>query len=216
MQPVLVRLEAVETFERPVRLRLPFRFGIVVLREAPQVLVRVRINDNSGRSGQGIAAEMLAPKWFDKNPDLSNEQNFDQLRDSIRIATELYLESPRPLTPFELSMNCYRSQLQEGDGAGLNPLLAVLARPSWIEPSWTRPAAWRKSRSGRRSDTIFPACARTQKSKISATWIGTSTCRRCGRCRVSMPGIQWGWWTHHEHGSAPRGKGCRWSSRDSR
>ena len=119
-----VRLEAVEAFERPVRLRLPFRFGIIVLREAPQVLVRVRISNSSGRSGQGIAAEMLAPKWFDKNPDLSNEQNFEQLRDSIRIATQLYLESPRPLTPFELSMNGYRSQLQEGDAAGLNPLVA--------------------------------------------------------------------------------------------
>ena len=118
-----VRLEAVESFERPVRLRLPFRFGVIVLREAPQVLVRVRISDSSGRSGQGIAAEMLAPKWFDKNPELSNEQNFDQLRDSIRIATQIYLESPGPLTPFELSMNGYRSQLREGDEAGLNPLV---------------------------------------------------------------------------------------------
>ena len=119
-----VRLETAESFERPVRLRLPFRFGIIVLREAPQVLVRVRISDASGRSGQGIAAEMLAPKWFDKNPELSNEQNFDQLRDSIRIATQLYLESPRPLMPFELSMKWYRSQLREGDEAGLNPLVA--------------------------------------------------------------------------------------------
>ena len=119
-----VRLEAVEAFERQVRLRLPFRFGIIVLREAPQVLLRVRISDSSGRAGQGIAAEMLAPKWFDKNPDLSNEQNFDQLRDSIRIATQLYLESSRPLAPFELSMNCYRPQLRAGGAAGLNPLVA--------------------------------------------------------------------------------------------
>ena len=119
-----VRLEAVEAFERQVRLRLPFRFGIVVLREAPQVLLRVRISDSSGRAGQGIAAEMLAPKWFDKNPDLSNEQNFDQLRDSIRMATQLYLESSRPLTPFQLSMNCYRPQLRAGGAAGLNPLVA--------------------------------------------------------------------------------------------
>ena len=118
-----VRLEAVKAFERPVRLRLPFRFGIIVLREAPQVLLRVRISDSSGRAGQGIAAEMLAPKWFDKNPDLSNEQNFNQLRDSIRIATQLYLEQG-PLAPFELSMNCYRSQLWKGDEAGLNPLVA--------------------------------------------------------------------------------------------
>ncbi len=119
-----VRLEAVEAFERPVRFRIPFRFGIIVIREALQVLVRVRISDGSGRTGQGIAAELLAAKWFDKNPDLSDEQNFEHLRDSIRVSTRLYLEPPRPVAPFELSMNCHPFQLQEGNRAGLNPLVA--------------------------------------------------------------------------------------------
>src|SRR6185295_7226775 len=37
------------------------------------------------------AAELLAPKWFDKNPALSNEDNFEQLRDSMRRARAAYL-----------------------------------------------------------------------------------------------------------------------------
>ena len=34
---------------------------------------------------------MLAPKWFDKNPALTNEDNFEQLRDSMRQARAAYL-----------------------------------------------------------------------------------------------------------------------------
>ncbi len=119
-----IKLDRVETFERPVRLRLPFRYGIMVLTEAPQAFLRARISDEAGRTGQGIAAEVLAPKWFDKNPELSNEDNFEQLRAAIRIAANLYLASSRFQSPFELSLNGYRSIQQEGGKSGLNPLVA--------------------------------------------------------------------------------------------
>lgn len=79
--------------ERPVRLRLPFRFGAATLREAPQVFVHARVRFADGREGFGIAAELLAPKWFDKSPELSNEQNFDQLRRSLTIALRHYLDA---------------------------------------------------------------------------------------------------------------------------
>ena len=39
-------------FERPVTLRLPFRFGVVTLTEAPQVFVRARIRLSDGREGK--------------------------------------------------------------------------------------------------------------------------------------------------------------------
>ena len=69
-----------ERFERDVRLRMPFRFGVVTLTAAPQAFVRARIRLEDGREAEGAAAEVLAPKWFDKNPALSNEDNFEQLR----------------------------------------------------------------------------------------------------------------------------------------
>jgi len=81
----------VDFFERPVRLRMPFRFGVVTLTEAPQAFVRARIELENGTSAEGAAAELLAPKWFDKNPALSNEDNFEQLRDSLSKARNLYL-----------------------------------------------------------------------------------------------------------------------------
>ena len=79
----LLEIVAVDLFERDVKLRLPFRFGIVTLTEAPQAFARVRIRLADGREAVGVSAEVLAPKWFDKNPDLSNEENFDQLRAAL-------------------------------------------------------------------------------------------------------------------------------------
>jgi hypothetical protein len=80
-------------FERDVKLRMPFRFGVVTLTQAPQAFVRARIRLENGKESEGAAAELLAPKWFDKNPALSNEDNFEQLRDSMRTARKQYLES---------------------------------------------------------------------------------------------------------------------------
>src|SRR5258705_9713198 len=74
---------------------MPFRFGVVTLTESPQAFVRARIRleggPHPGKEAEGAAAELLAPKWFDKNPALSNEDNFEQLRASLRAAREKYL-----------------------------------------------------------------------------------------------------------------------------
>jgi L-alanine-DL-glutamate epimerase-like enolase superfamily enzyme len=74
-----------------VRLRMPFRFGVVTLTESPQAFVRARIRLEDGREAWGAAAELLAPKWFDKDPALSNEDNFEQLRRSLALARDAYL-----------------------------------------------------------------------------------------------------------------------------
>ena len=88
---VKLRIEALDFLERDVRLRMPFRFGVVTLTESPQAFVRCRIRTEDGREAEGAAAELLAPKWFDKNPALSNEDNYEQLRTSLRAARERYL-----------------------------------------------------------------------------------------------------------------------------
>ena len=84
-------IKEISFFERDVRLRMPFRFGVVTLTESPQAFVRARIRLEDGREAEGGAAELLAPKWFDKNPALSNEDNFEQLRNSMRKAKGAYL-----------------------------------------------------------------------------------------------------------------------------
>ena len=93
MGGVNFRILSIDLLERDVRLRMPFRFGVVTLTESPQAFVRARIRLVDGRQAEGAAAELLAPKWFDKNPALSNEDNFEQLRGSLRSARGRYLAS---------------------------------------------------------------------------------------------------------------------------
>ena len=45
-------------YERDVHLRMPFRFGVVTLTEAPQAFARARIELPDGRSAWGAAAEL--------------------------------------------------------------------------------------------------------------------------------------------------------------
>jgi L-alanine-DL-glutamate epimerase-like enolase superfamily enzyme len=116
-------VEAIDLFERDVELRMPFRFGVVTLTRAPQAYARVRIRLADGRSGEGMAAELLAPKWFDKNPALSNEDNFDQLRASLGIARGLMLDGAAD-TAFGHFARHYREQMTRGGEQGLIPLVA--------------------------------------------------------------------------------------------
>ena len=117
-------VESIHLAERDVRLRMPFRFGVVTLREAPQAFARVRIRLDDGRSAEGVAAELLAPKWFDKNPALDNAANFDQLRAACHIARELYADGP-PATAFGHFARCHAAQIARGASEhGLNVLTA--------------------------------------------------------------------------------------------
>ena len=120
--PPLV-VEAIDLYERDVRLRMPFRFGVVTLTEAPQAFARVRIRLPDGRRAEGASAELLAPKWFDKNQALSNEDNFEQLRTSLAIARELYL-CDRPATAFEHFTGHYQEQIRRAADVNLNSLVA--------------------------------------------------------------------------------------------
>ena len=119
----IFRVEAVELFERPVKLRMPFRFGVVTLTAAPQAFVRARIRLDDGRQAEGMAAELMAPKWFDKNPGLSNEDNFEQLRTALRIARGLYTDGGVD-SAFGHFARHYRAQIGRGAQQGLNSLVA--------------------------------------------------------------------------------------------
>jgi L-alanine-DL-glutamate epimerase-like enolase superfamily enzyme len=106
-----------------VKLRMPFRFGVVTLTEAPQAFVRARIRLENGAESEGGAAELLAPKWFDKDPGLANEQNFDQLRASLALARDAYLAGAEN-TAFGHSIDIYGPQIALAAAQGLNSLVA--------------------------------------------------------------------------------------------
>src|SRR5712692_3292831 len=109
----------VRLYEREVRLRLPFRFGVVTLTQAPQVFVRARIELPDGSSHWGAAAELLAPKWFDKNLALTNEENFEQLRLALALAREAYLADTRSHSAFLHAASCYPALIDRGGLQGL-------------------------------------------------------------------------------------------------
>ena len=118
-----VKLESVERFERDVKLRLPFRFGVITVTEATQAVIRARVAMSDGRVAEGVAAETLAAKWFDKNPGLSDDQNLVQLRQALDIAIGLYTAKGWS-TAFGLYADTYRDQLSRGKELGLDPLVA--------------------------------------------------------------------------------------------
>ncbi|MGE5117928.1 MAG: enolase C-terminal domain-like protein [Betaproteobacteria bacterium] len=121
--PATVKVLAIDLFEQPFRLRLPFRFGAVTVTHGLQAIARVRLRCDGSREGIGYAAEALGAKWFDKDPTLSDEQNQHQLRKAIEIAAEAYLAAP-PLTPFDLHAGHHAAQLEAGAQLGLPSLVA--------------------------------------------------------------------------------------------
>lgn len=118
------RIAGIALFERPVMLRLPFRFGVVTLTEAPQAFVRLRIELPDGRSSWGAAAELMVPKWFDKDPALTNAQNFAQLRLSLHNAVAAYASDSAPRSAFGHSAAHHAALVAQGGGRGLNALVA--------------------------------------------------------------------------------------------
>ncbi len=118
-----ITVDDVAFAERDVRLRIPFRFGVIILTEAKQAFVRVRVRDEQNRESSGVAAELLVPKWFDKNPALTDADNERQLRTALRLATDAY-QSAGWQTPFGLYQACYRDQIAAGAARGLNPLVS--------------------------------------------------------------------------------------------
>lgn len=126
MTPVAPRfhVDEIRFSERAVRLRLPFRFGAVTVTACPQVYVRARIRFEDGRTSEGCAAEMMIPKWFDKDPSLSNEQNFEQLRQALRNAREAYTTTGAAQWAWDHFAEHYGDVLAMGSRQGLGPLVA--------------------------------------------------------------------------------------------
>ncbi|HSI00675.1 MAG TPA: mandelate racemase, partial [Reyranella sp.] len=119
-----IKLEEVERYERPMTMRLAFRFGVITVTGGTQAVIRARISLPDGRSSQGVAAEALAAKWFEKSPQFTDDQNLDQLRQSLDIAIEHY-KACGAAAPFGLFAGTYREQQRKGAALRLNPLVAA-------------------------------------------------------------------------------------------
>jgi hypothetical protein len=121
--PPRISVKAIGFSERRVPFQHPFRFGAITVNEAPQLFVHAEI-EVDGKRSTGASAELMVPKWFNKNSQLSAEQTVDQLRQSAEIARALYLEQRPSDTAFGLHAACIGSQVERCASKAIPPLAA--------------------------------------------------------------------------------------------
>jgi hypothetical protein len=123
--PPRIAVRDIAFFERPVHFVRPFRFGAVVINDAPQMFVRVEIEVEGRGNSVGASAEMLVPKWFDKRPHLAPEQTVAELRRSLVIARDLYLSQSGFETAFGLHVRRITAQVDACAQEDIPPLAAA-------------------------------------------------------------------------------------------
>jgi hypothetical protein len=123
--PPRIAVRDIALFERPVPFTKPFRFGAVVINAAVQAFVRAEVEVEGRGISVGASAELLAPKWFDKRPQLSPDQTVDELRRSLGIAREVYLGYERFETAFGLHAHCLAAQVEACAKEDIPPLAAA-------------------------------------------------------------------------------------------
>lgn len=121
------RFAALDAFEWDFRLRLPFRFGVITVRDGTQAVLRARVRGEDGREAEGMAAETLAAKWFDKDASLSDADNQHQLRRAVELAAEAAL-ARGPATPFGHYAEGAAAHAASCAAQGLNPLVAAFGQ----------------------------------------------------------------------------------------
>jgi hypothetical protein len=121
------RVTEVQRFEWSFTLRLPFRFGVITVRDGIQGVLRAQIRTEDGREGWGMAAETLAAKWFDKNQALSDADNQHQLRRALELAEAQALAAGAN-TAFGHYADGYDAHAATCAAEALNPLVASFGR----------------------------------------------------------------------------------------
>ncbi len=110
-------------YMRNVRTRMPFRYGVASLTSVPILHVLVDVELADGTPGSGVAADILPPKWFDKDPTKSYADNIDDLVFAARAAANAYTAaSTTAASVFDIWRDGYTETLAAGDGRGLNHL----------------------------------------------------------------------------------------------
>jgi hypothetical protein len=127
-----LRLRSIDWFERPVVFRMPFRFGAVTVTSASQLFLFAEIETEDGRRSLGASAELMVPKWFNKDPALTPDQTVAQLRRALVIARDAYLQRQALDTAFGHHAACHAAVLQACAREGI-PGLAAAFGPAEID-----------------------------------------------------------------------------------
>jgi L-alanine-DL-glutamate epimerase-like enolase superfamily enzyme len=88
--PASVRVRDVELRVLPCPSRLPFRFGAATITFAPLVTTRVTLDDGA----TGYAADLMMPRWFDKDPAKTVRDDITALGQSTQAAARAFAAQP--------------------------------------------------------------------------------------------------------------------------
>lgn len=121
--PERVSIKDVRFYMRNVRTRMPFKYGVATLTAMPILHVAMAVESADGRVGEGVAGDILPPKWFDKDPVKDYATNVEDLLFAARAAADAYKHASRtPRTVFDIWRDGYAATLAAGDARGLNHL----------------------------------------------------------------------------------------------
>lgn len=107
----------------PLRARIPFRYGIATLTAVPQALVFLDV-EMGGRVSRGVAADVLPPKWFTKEPGTPYAREAADMIGVIRAACQHAIEVGEGATLFSLCRQVAAAQARWATAKGLPPLLS--------------------------------------------------------------------------------------------
>jgi len=110
--PLTIRIADAKLETLDCHTRLPFRFGIHTLTGAPYATATIEIEAVDGRRASGAASDLLVPKWFEKNPELTPEEDSAALEASAEAAFEAALRIPAT-TVFDLWWQLYRDRVAQ-------------------------------------------------------------------------------------------------------
>lgn len=105
-----------------MRVRMPFRYGIVTLEALPHLFVRADC-ELDGQAVRGISAEHLPPKWFTKNPESHVKDDLVEMIECIRAACSHAVDVGAQDTPAAWWKCVYDSQSRWAANKPHPPLL---------------------------------------------------------------------------------------------
>ncbi|MES2692085.1 MAG: hypothetical protein V4773_01340 [Verrucomicrobiota bacterium] len=118
----MIVLRQAELFQFPLKLRMPFRYGIATLTELPHAIVRLTF-EIDGQLQTGVAADNLPPKWFTKDATRATTEEIAELFNVIRAAIAHAREIHAP-TAFAFWQETYARQMSWARERRLPSLLA--------------------------------------------------------------------------------------------
>ncbi len=118
----MITLLSAELFRLELKARMPFRYGIATMTEVPLLIARLTF-EFEGAPHAGLAADLLPPKWFTKDPARALGDEINEMMRVIRAAVG-HARAMSAATPFAFWRELYRVQAAWAARENLPPLLS--------------------------------------------------------------------------------------------